>query len=234
MKIAFMIIIILAQLIPAFGQDQDTLLMEHFNDTNNWEPLLFPKIASHSTYEIIKDNTNTVLKTKSNASASGLIYKNTFNVSEYPKVKWLWKTDKIFTKGNAKSKKGDDYPIRVYIIFEYNPSEAGFGLRMKYKLAKAIYGEYPPHSSLNYIWANREHDKPMILSPYTSRSVMIALQSGPENVGKWMTEEINIIQDYQEAFDEDPPMHASIAIMNDSDNTGENATSYIDYIQIFK
>jgi hypothetical protein len=218
----------------ALGQDKDVFLMETFNDIEKWEPLLFPKIPKHSTYKITADGTNSILETKSDASASGLIYKNTFNVNDFPKVKWRWKTSNTFRAGNAKSKKGDDYPIRIYIIFEYNPSEAGFGLRAKYSLAKTIYGEYPPHTSLNYIWANREHKERIIVSPYTKRSVMIKLQSGNDSTGIWIDEEIDILKDYEEAFGKTPPKTASIAIMNDSDNTGESATSYIDYIKIFK
>jgi hypothetical protein len=36
------------------------------------------------------------------------------------------------------------------------------------------------------------------------------------------------------AFGEDPPSVANLAIMNDSDNTGESAVSYIDYIEIYR
>jgi hypothetical protein len=31
-----------------------------------------------------------------------------------------------------------------------------------------------------------------------------------------------------------PPATASIAIMSDSDNTGEQAVSYIDYIKVYR
>jgi len=39
---------------------------------------------------------------------------------------------------------------------------------------------------------------------------------------------------HKDAFGEDSPSQASIAIMNDSDNTGEGSVSYIDYIEIHK
>jgi hypothetical protein len=63
---------------------------------------------------------------------------------------------------------------------------------------------------------------------------MILLQKGQSNVGKWQEEEINIVEDYREAFDRDPPDIASIAIMNDSDNTKGSSTSYVDYIMVFR
>ena len=212
----------------------DVFMSEQFNDITQWEPLTFDKIEKHSDYSIEKEGTNSVLTAKSDGSASGLIYTNTFDVTQYPLVKWRWKIANVYEKGDASSKKGDDYPIRVYVIFKYDPKKAGFGLRSKYGLAKKLYGEYPPHSSLNYIWANHEHEKDVITSPYTSRSKMIPLQSGDSKAGEWVEEEVNIVADYKKAFGKDPPSGASIAIMSDSDNTGEKATAHIDYISVYR
>ena len=50
----------------------------------------------------------------------------------------------------------------------------------------------------------------------------------------WQDEEINILQDYRSAFGKEPPSIASIAIMNDSDNTGQQSVSYIDFIEVFR
>jgi hypothetical protein len=72
----------------------------------------------------------------------------------------------------------------------------------------------------------------LITSPYTDRVKLILLQKGPEKVNTWITEEVNILEDYKRAFGENPPETASLAIMSDSDNTGESAKAYIEYIQI--
>ena len=42
------------------------------------------------------------------------------------------------------------------------------------------------------------------------------------------------MEEYQEAFGKNPPDVASIAIMNDSDNTMESSTSYVDYIMVYR
>jgi hypothetical protein len=215
-------------------QAQEYLFRDNFADTNAWRALEFPKIEKHSTYEIVVEGTNSILTATTDASASGLIFTNTFNVKDYPIVRWRWKVDHVFTNGNATIKEGDDYPARVYIIFEYDPDKAGFGTRAKYGLAKKIYGEYPPHSSLNYIWANRDHKKGVIVSPYTSRSRMIPLQSGSTNAGIWITETVDILKDYKKAFKEAPPLKASLAIMSDSDNTKESGTAHFDFIEVLK
>ncbi|MCK5347452.1 MAG: DUF3047 domain-containing protein, partial [Candidatus Heimdallarchaeota archaeon] len=74
-----------------------------------------------------------------------------------------------YRNGNAKTKEGDDYPIRIYVIFKYDPKRAGFFEKLKYNSAKLVYGEYPPHSALNYIWANKEHKERIITSAYTDK-----------------------------------------------------------------
>jgi len=213
--------------------EEDILLREEFNSIEGWEPLYFPKITNHSTYSIESDPAGSYLKAESNASASALIYRKTFNVYEFPNIGWRWMAKNVCRKGDARTKEGDDYPVRIYIIFKYDPERAGFFEKLKYSTAKLLYGEYPPHSALNYIWANREHEGRIMTSTYEKKSKMI-VKRGPSDVGTWHAEEVNALRDYREAFGEDPPDTASIAIMNDSDNTGEQSVSYIDYIVIYK
>ena len=220
--------------LPACCLATEVLVREDFNSLDGWKPLTFPKIKRHSRYTIIKEQDESFLKAESNASASGIIYRKEFNVYDYPKVKWRWKIDNVYKKGNSEEKSGDDYPLRIYIIFKYEPEKASFGQRIRYGLAKKIYGEYPPHSSLNYIWANRRHTEKIFTSPYADEAKMIILEAGGEKAGKWVTEEADIIEDYKKAFGVPPPAIASIAIMNDSDDTGESSVSYIDFIEVFK
>ena len=210
------------------------LFREDFNDLDNWRPLTFPKISKHSTYTIETDKDNAFLRAESNASASGLIYQKEYDVFDYPKVRWRWRIGNVYQKGNAEEKSGDDYPIRIYVIFKYDPGTASFGQRLKYGLARTVYGEYPPHSSLNYIWASRKHQQRIISNPYAYEAKMIILEAGTEKVGQWVEEEVDIIEDYRKAFGTLPPQTASIAVMNDSDNTGERSISYVDYIEVYK
>ena len=100
----------------------ETLLKENFNTLDNWEPLLFEKIERHSTYEVL----DSVLIAKSKNSASGVKFKTTYDIYKYPVLHFKWKINNVFEKGDATTKDGDDYPIRIYVMFEYNPDEASF------------------------------------------------------------------------------------------------------------
>lgn len=214
--------------------DEKILFREDFQDLSKWKNEFFPKIPEHTIYRIEKENGESYLMAHSDHSASLLIYTEPFDVYDFPDVRWRWKIDGIIENGNAKTKQGDDYPIRIYIAFAYDSEKSGLIERAQYAALRALYGEYPPHSSLNYIWANHLYEETILDSPYTSRSKMILLEKGNERAGTWVTEEINIIKDYEAAFGRKPPGKATIGIMNDSDNTSGQATSYIDYIMVYR
>jgi hypothetical protein len=230
----FLLMIIIVSPCPLHAGNDLVYFREDFNGLENWRPLYFPKIKEHTEYSIAKGGGESYLKTESSASASGIILKKEFNVFEYPKVRWRWKVSNVYKKGDVEEKTGDDFPLRVYIAFKYDPATAPLGKWLKYGLVRKIYGEYPPYSSLTYIWANRRHHDRIIPNTYASESKMIILQAGNENAGKWVEQEINIIEDYQSAFGEAPPVTGGIAIMNDSDNTKESSVSYIDYIEVYR
>ena len=220
--------------LPAAADDHAVLFREDFSTLDNWNPFTFPKIKSHSTYTIERANGGHLLRAESKASASAIVYKDAFTVLEHPKVKWRWKVRNVYAKGDARSKEGDDYPLRVYVMFEYDPEKAGAMERVKYGIAKSLYGEYPPHSSLSYVWASKDDPETFVVSPYTDKAVMVLLEKGPAKAGAWVDEEIDILADYRKAFKAEPPARARIAIMNDSDNTGESAVSWVEYIEVYK
>ena len=141
-----------------FGREK-YYIREEFDSLALWKPLTFRNIDRHSRYSAVTEDGQTCLKAATAASASGIIYKKRFNVYRYPLMKWRWKISGVYTKGNATVKSGDDYPIRVYVVFKYDPGRASLPVRAKYGAVRLLYGEYPPHSSLSYIWANKKHKK---------------------------------------------------------------------------
>mgnify|MGYP001822356288 FL=1 len=191
-----------------------------------WEPLVFKKIDRHTRYELAMDDGVVVVKAVSTAAASGLIRKIQIDPMEYPLVEWRWKVSNTLQKGDVTQKKGDDYPARIYITFAYDPSRLSFGNRLKYKTAKLLYGEYPPTGAINYIWGNHAAIGTIVPNPYTDRAMMIAVESGDEKTNQWITQKRNLLEDYRNAFHTDPPMISGVAIMTDTDNTGEAATAF--------
>ena len=61
---------------------------------------------------------------------------------------------------------------------------------------------------------------------HTSRIKMIVAESGREKVGTWQDVSRNVYEDYRRAFGEEPGRITAVAVMTDTDNTGENVLAY--------
>jgi hypothetical protein len=226
-------VLMIALIVAAAPAQETVAFRDDFNDLENWKSLTFPKIDRHSAYEITPDGAgNRILITQSSASASGIVYNGSFSPYRHPILRWRWKVDNVYSHADPRTRKGDDYPLRIYVIFQYDPAGAGLARRAMYALARKIYGEYPPLASLSYVWASQYIAEAFWDNPYTDRAKMIPLRSGDRQLGLWLEEEVNILVDYRRVFGEDPSESASLAIMNDSDNVGESAFSYLDFIEV--
>ena len=107
----------------------------------------------------------------------------------------------VYETGDNKIKSRDDSPMRVSVLFEYDPQKASLLERIKYDLAREKMGEFPPRRALCYIWANKESDAGKLFdSTLSKRAKVIVLEAGHAKAGKWVDEEVNILEDYQEGF----------------------------------
>ncbi|MGB9553582.1 MAG: DUF3047 domain-containing protein [bacterium] len=198
----------------------------HDGIPTDWEPLTYKKIERHTVYSLVEDEDTVVVKVVAEASASGLIREIRVNPKEYPIVQWRWKVENILKKGNVHQKEGDDYPGRLYITFEYDPSRLGFFEKAKYEFIKLTYGQYPPIAAINYIWESNAPIGTIVLNPFTQRAMMIVVESGQTKLRQWVNEERNLYEDFKKAFGYEPPMISGVAIMTDTDNTGERAIAF--------
>lgn len=190
-----------------------------------WKPLTFKKIAKHTEYVLVRDGDQVVVKATSQASASGLTKEVSINPKDYPMVRWRWKVENLLQRSDVSRKDGDDYPARLYITFAYDPEHISFGKKLKYQAGRVLFGDIPI-GALNYIWETKTPVGTMIENAYTDFAQMIVVESGPSKVGMWVEEERNIYDDYTNAFGEDPPLINGVAIMSDTDNTGERAIAF--------
>jgi hypothetical protein len=218
---------------PVVAQSPGQIVVGDFSSSDrggqppeDWEALTFDKIPAHTQYKGVQDGDGFVIRAHSRSSASGLIRRIEIDPREYPIVEWRWKVNGVLKKGDARLKSGDDYAARIYITFSYDSSLLSFAERIKYEAVKLLRGEYPPAAVLNYIWANKVPVNTLIPSPYTKRSMMKAVQSGEQRAGQWTRERRNIPADFRQAFNAEPPTISGVAIMTDSDNTGESVTAW--------
>ena len=156
-------------------------------------------------YTWINEDGKSFIRATSNNAASGLFYKIEYDIQKYSYIIWNWKVDNIIAGGDALRRSGDDYGARIYIVF---PSFFFWNT-----------------TAINYIWANKLPKNQAVPNPFTSNDIMISVESGPSNTGKWITETRNVFEDYKRYFGEDPPKVGAIAIMTDTDQTGESTSA---------
>ncbi|MBS8239960.1 DUF3047 domain-containing protein [Marinobacter lipolyticus] len=218
--------LILLASIPAWAETTITPFSRMASLDDGWEPLEFPNIDRHTRYRLVEEDGVQVVEATTDNSASGLIARLEVNPGESLILTWRWKVSNTFAKGDARKKSGDDYPARIYVAFEFEADKASWFERAKRKTVETVFGEELPGNAINYIWANRLAEGEIIANPYAEETMMIAVTSGEAQAGQWVTVERDIVADYRAAFGEDPPPLRGVAIMSDSDNTGESATAW--------
>ena len=174
-----------------------------------------------------------MVKAVSDASASGLTKAINIDPKEYPIVRWRWKVENVLKHSDVTRKDGDDYPARLYITFAYDPDKVSLGKKLKFKTGQALFGDIPI-GALNYIWDTNTPIGTIVENAYTDFAQMVVVESGMQKVGRWVSEQRNIYEDYKQAFGEEPPLMNGVAIMTDTDNTKEQATAYYGDIQFAK
>ena len=193
---------------------------------SGWQPLTFSGIRRHTVYSLVNEGDTVVIKADSDRSASGLVHALSIDPAAYPVISWRWKIDHTLRKGDVTRKSGDDYPARIYITFAYDPGRAGYLEQLKQKAARLVYGKDVPYRAISYIWASNSPAGSMAENPSTDRNMMFAVRGGEAETGQWVTERRNIYEDYRKAFGEEPTMISGVAIMTDTDNTGESVTAW--------
>jgi hypothetical protein len=174
----------------------------------------------------VEDDGTIVVKAVSDRSASGLTRAISISPEQFPVIQWRWKVNNVLQKGDVTSKDGDDYPARLYIAFAFDPDKAGYLDRLEYEAARLIQGKDIPYRAISYIWGNNAPAGTMIPNAYTDKVMMFVVESGAGKLQQWVTERRNVYQDYQKAFGEEPAMISGVAIMTDTDNTGESAIAW--------
>jgi len=148
-----------------------------------------------------------VIKASSNDSASILYRSVEINLDKTPCINWRWRIDNTLGDLDEKTKAGDDYPARVYVVIE-----------------PELFGTQP--RSINYVWANALPVDTIWTNAYSKQVKMLAIRSGAAQTGRWLQEKRNVKADLERAFGETVTSVIGIAIMTDTDNSHTSATSY--------
>jgi len=166
-----------------------------------WTPQAFSGKAP-TQYRLAGD----VLEAQCRAGASGLIWKERIDLTRAPTLSWRWRVDGIYPALDERTKAGDDFPARVYVV-----RDGGWAFWRT--------------RSLVYVWSSREPAGSDWPSAYTDQARVVALRSGAAEAGQWREERRDVRADFRRYFGVDLDHIDGVALMTDCDDARGAATA---------
>ena len=145
---------------------------------------------------------------------------------------WRWRVENVISKADGKIKSGDDYAIRLFVMFDDDSVETSFWTSIRNSAIKLIYGTELPETSLCFVWANIKYDEKYFDNPYSETVKIIPMEMGDSRLKNWYIYDINIVALYKEIYNRSCPTSATLALMSDTDNTGSKTLALLDYITV--
>jgi hypothetical protein len=120
----------------------------------------------------------------------------------------------------------DDAVARV--IIQFDGDRADFSPRdlLLSDMLQLATGEPLPYATLMYVWDHRYPVGTVIPHARSARIKTLVIESGQENLGRWVDFERNVAADYETAFGRIPQHVSGIALMTDSNNTRHASTAW--------
>ena len=173
-------------------------------DMSGWKKKSF---VGETRYRLREDGDKQALYADSRAAASGLFREIEVDLDQMPYLHWTWKVENLVNGGDERGKQGDDYAARIYVVFSGG---------LLFWRTRAI----------NYVWSSRESPGSTWPNAFTANAQMIAVRSGPESLGTWLSERRDVKADYQRLFGSEPGKIVAVALMTDTDNTKSAAVAW--------
>jgi hypothetical protein len=160
--------------------------------------------------EIVADDGQPVLRLKSKGDNSTISrdLRVSVNLDETPILEWSWKVVTLPAGGNACQKSTDDQAAQVYVAW----------LRSPESVRSRIIG---------YIWDSTAPVGTICKSQKTTTVTYVVLRSGSRELGKWITERRNVVEDFRRIYGEAPDNPTVLSLSIDSDDTRSSADSFI-------
>lgn len=191
-----------------------------------WREVTFSKFRKATKYALIDDCGTTVVEAKADGSSSGLAEPLDIDPRQYPWLTWRWKVPALIPGIDNTKRATDDAPVRLEISFDGDMKKVPLDDKVFFFQVKALTGLDMPYATLEYVWGDGAPPETVIVNTWTSRIRMLMLEVASERAGQWVTETRNVLEDYRRAYDEEPGKITAVAIVTDTDATGQKTTGY--------
>lgn len=151
-------------------------------------------------YTIQEEGNRRYLNAKADGVSVMITKKVSWNLREYPILTWRWRVKALPLEGDERIREKNDSAAAIYVAFSRN------WLRIP--------------KSIKYVWSATTPVGTLISRKATERPPILVLESGKAQLGEWVTERVNLYEDYKRAYGGEPPEKTvGIALVTDSDIT---------------
>jgi hypothetical protein len=169
------------------------------------------RFGNATDYERVSLDRVAAIRATGRDSASGLYRDVRYSVAAHPWLEWTWRVDRLQRSADIGVKEREDFAAAIFLIF----GRPGM-------LNKNV-------PTLAYVWtSDRFPQGALVDSPYHPGSVRnIVVRSGSGQLGQWLRERRNVVDDFRKAFAREPPETVEvIALFTDNDQTREPVETY--------
>lgn len=191
---------------PLAGAVDESVMIGRFSvgDLTDWQTKTF---QGETRYRFDDRSGRQALFADSQGTASGLYREIRVDLRRTPWLNWSWRVDRVLSGVDERTQSGDDYPARVYVVVS---GGAAF-----WKTRSLVY-VWSSHQPVGATWDNA----------FTRNARVMALRSGTKDASQWVSEKRNIRDDFRQQFGEDIDTIDAVALMTDTDNSGQRTTAW--------
>ncbi|WP_235471339.1 DUF3047 domain-containing protein [Herbaspirillum hiltneri] len=200
----------------------------------DWEPLVLMRKKKTTDYGLVKDGERTVLRAFADKASSGLRHQVNIDPVKQPWLTWSWKTSALIKTADNRFRDTEDSPVRIVLAFDGDKSKLSFMDTILFDTAKLVSGHDFPYATLMYIWENKAPKETVIANTRTGRIQMLVAESGAANVGRWVSYQRNIVDDYVKVYGEQPGRLIGVGVLTDTDNTEEKVEAWYGDIRLLR
>jgi hypothetical protein len=167
-------------------------------------------------FRIVAESPVKVLHLKSDKDGSTISKELKVDVKQYPYLTWRWKAVVLPKGGDSRAAATDDQACQVYVTFPRFPTA----------VRSRVIG---------YVWDTTAPAGTVVTSPKTSTVTYVVLRSGAAEVGRWLTETRNVLEDFRAIHKEAPSEEVgAVSISIDSNDVKDRAECFVGAITFRK
>jgi hypothetical protein len=168
-------------------------------------------------FAVVENDSHRVIRLKSQNDSSMISkdVKGKVDLKQTPVLEWSWKVVTLPKGADSRSKSTDDQAAQLYVVWPRFPQA----------VRSRIIG---------YIWDTQAPQGLFVQSEKTGTVTYVVVRSGAAELGKWLSERRNVVEDYRKIYGEEPENPGAVSIAIDSDDTSSTAESLIGAITFKK